>query len=138
MPDRFESKVIRMPSPDGTLFVTVMENDQGKPCEIHLQIGKSGSALRAWTHATSELLTVALQSGATMEEIITRISGVTSDRMVYNRTTPVRSGPDALIKALMVYKGHKYDELNATLGSYTTDRRRRPASWNSDYTEMAG
>lgn len=127
MPDRLNSVVIRVPTPDGTMFLMIDEDESGKPVMIRLEIGKVGSALRAWTDVTGRLITLAIANGATLEDIVTEISNITSDRLVYNRRIPIRSGPDGIAYGIMQYKGLKYDEMNKILGGDGIDRRRRSA-----------
>ena len=123
---RFDGAVIRVATPDGTLFLIVDEDTSGKPVDIRMEIGKAGTAIRAWSEAAGKLLTLAINKGVTLEEVITEISNITSDRLVYHGRVPIRSGPDGLAYGLVRYKGHKYDEMQRVLGG-EADRRRRPA-----------
>lgn len=126
MVDRFDGAVVRVPTPDGTLFLIVDEDASGRPCMIRFEIGKVGSALRAWTEAVGRLITLSLSKGATLEDVITEVSNITSDRIAYAGRVPIRSGPDGLAYGLVKYKGHKYDEMQKILG-VGTDRRKRVA-----------
>lgn len=129
VPEVCECIVLKVPTPDGTLFVTVLE-ENNKPIAFRLEIGKSGSTLRAWCDATALMSTLSLQKGATLDEIITELSNISSDKISFTDTqVPVRSGPDGFVLALMRYRQSKYDEMFETLG-VNNMRRRRPPKLN--------
>lgn len=109
---KWKSNVIRKLTPDGTLFVIIDEDAEGNPAQIRVQIGKAGSGLAAWTFAFSQLLTLAMQHGATIEDVITVLSNTNSDRLVYDRNTPIKSGPAGVVQALLSYNVAKAVELN--------------------------
>lgn len=103
----WQSNVVRILTPDGTIFVLIDEDAKGNPEQIRVQIGKAGSALAAWTFAFSQLLTMSLQHGVTIEDVIGVLSNTNSDKLVYNRTTPIKSGPAGVVQALMSYNAEK-------------------------------
>lgn len=133
MAERYNSITIRSRTPDGTMFVNIMEdNETGKPCEIQIIIGKAGTNLRAWTDSVSRLVTMVLKCGGTLEDIITELSNTTSDKLIIDDSqVPVRSGPDGFVMALMKYKGHKYHEMSNVLNKYRTIRRGRRARFGN-------
>lgn len=126
IPEVCECAVIKVVTPDGTLFVTVLE-EHGKPIAFRLEIGKAGSTLRAWCDALGASTTLALQHGVTIEDIITELSNISSDKLTYTeQQVPVRSGPDGFVVALMRYRQSKYEEMFDTLGVNSVKRRRPP------------
>lgn len=112
---KWPSNVLRKLTPDGTIFVIIDEDETGKPIQVRVNIGKAGSGLAAWTFAFSQLFTLALQHGATIEDVITVLSNTNSDRLVYDRNTPIKSGPAGVVQALLSYNVEKAKELGANI-----------------------
>jgi hypothetical protein len=108
----FNTLTNKVRTPDGTMFVIVLEDKEGKPCGIHINIGKAGSSLSAWANATAALVTRMLGSGIGLNDIIKELSEMTSDKTVLTGDTnvPIRSGPDGLCYALMQYRKEKFRE----------------------------
>jgi len=101
--ESLDSVVIKVSSPDGTLFVTVAEKDNHAQ-HVIIHIGKAGSALNAWADALARVISLALRSGViTLEGVIAEVSNITSDRPP--RLSNVRSGPEGVAAAF-----HKYQQ----------------------------
>ena len=45
----------------GSLYLTVNEDEQGSPCEVRLQLGKSGSCVRSMLEVIGILLSIIFQ-----------------------------------------------------------------------------
>lgn len=98
-------------TPDGLMFVNLMEDNVGRLCAIDIKIGKAGTSLRAWAHCFGRIITMALEHGASINEIVEELSSQTSDRQkTYTNGTKIRSGPEGVYNALMMYKDDKYFE----------------------------
>lgn len=98
-------------TPDGLMFVNLMEDNNGRLCAIDIKIGKAGTSLRAWAHCFGRLITMSLEHGASINEIVEELSSQTSDRQqTYTNGIRVRSGPEGVYNALMMYKDDKYEE----------------------------
>jgi hypothetical protein len=101
----YPSELIRSRTPDGTLYLLVMEKPDNSGIEgFQITIGKAGSPLAAWASAVASLMTLALKKGATLEEILTLLSGITSDGKPRTIDTTARSGPEGVWQALMRYR----------------------------------
>jgi ribonucleoside-diphosphate reductase alpha chain len=83
----------------GNLYVTV-NTFNGKPFEVFAQIGKSGYDTMADTEAICRLISLALRSGVTVEEIIEQLKGIGGDSPVFGSGGLIRSVPDAIAKIL--------------------------------------
>lgn len=115
--DKFDGITIQVPTPDGAMFVTIMEDVTSKPVGIQIHIGKAGGALAAWASALSRIMSLALDNGATINDLITELSSHTSDRRrETSKGESVRSGIEGIWTALMQYKRDKYALTAATLG----------------------
>ncbi len=116
--DSFTALNIRVESPDGLMFVTVAENQAGKPWIVLINIGKNGANLMAWANAMAQMVTNSLQHGVSIVTIANDLLGNTSDKAI---RTPngltIGSGPEALAFALLTYAAEKTAELQRTLGN---------------------
>ncbi|HUP90044.1 MAG TPA: vitamin B12-dependent ribonucleotide reductase [Longimicrobiales bacterium] len=90
----------RMPSPLGDLYVTVNEDDLGKPFEVFATLGKAGGAAMADVEAIGRLISLALRSGIPIAEVIQQMRGISCDRAVGLGPNKVLSVPDAIAQAL--------------------------------------
>lgn len=119
----FRSINIKVESPDGTMFVTVMENEGTFPFKILVNIGKAGSALNAWATCLADFVSDALPRIG-VNSVINRLMNITSDKSP--TATPdtvsndgvvyVRSGPEAIAYALIKYRTERQRELMRNLG----------------------
>lgn len=123
---KFASVNFAVDTPEGKMFVAVLESDAGDPIAIQISIGKAGLAVNVWAQAVSRLATLALEAGRSINDIIHELTSLGTDR---SRTLPmgevVRSGPDGLMVALMRYRTSKYNELRDKLGRGSEGRRPR-------------
>lgn len=105
----YNSSTHRVEAPEGTVFVTIIENDNGKPIAVDINIGKAGSTTQAWAKGMSRVITTSLENGTPLEHIIADLSTQNSDRVRLIRGgVIIRSGADAVGFALMEYKRSKY------------------------------
>ena len=112
----YDTLTFRIRTPDGTMFVIVLSDDNGKPVGIHINIGKAGTSLSAWAGATAALVTCLFGAGVGINDIIKELSELTSERFVHSgdEDVTVRSGPDGLCYALMKYKRTRFKEFVET------------------------
>ena len=100
----YESEMVRVKTPDGMLYLLIMENKDKTIAGFRITIGKAGAPIAAWTYALSEMMNLALKQGASLDDIINTLRDITSDRVAYTMTTPCRSGPEGVWQALMRYR----------------------------------
>ncbi|HSL72337.1 MAG TPA: hypothetical protein VK864_18965, partial [Longimicrobiales bacterium] len=97
----------RMPSPLGDLYVTVNEDDQGRPFEVFATLGKAGGAAMADVEAIGRLISLALRSGIPIADVIQQLRGISCDRAVGFGPNKVLSVPDAIAQALSQHEAEK-------------------------------
>lgn len=113
----FNNLTFQVHSPDGLMFVSIMEDTEGKPCAIEIKVGKAGAPLRAWCHCLGRMVTMAFEKGATLSEIIEELSLQTSDGIrITSNGMKCRSGPEGVYIALMEYRRDKFDQTRKLLG----------------------
>jgi ribonucleoside-diphosphate reductase alpha chain len=88
----------------GNLYVTINTLD-GKPFEVFAQIGKSGYSTMADTEAICRLISLALRSGISVEQIIEQLIGIGGASPIYQEGGLVMSIPDAIAKVLNKHFG---------------------------------
>lgn len=107
-----KATVVRIRTPEGKAFLIIDEDPKtSNPIRFDLQLGKSGTALRSWSYAMGRMLTLSVLHGATIEDVITELSNVTTDKY----SGGVRSGIDGLVKGLMRYQSDRLVGLTAYL-----------------------
>jgi ribonucleoside-diphosphate reductase alpha chain len=114
--ETFQSVQMKVRTPDGTMFVNVMEDADGKPFQIIINIGKAGSAIAAWAQALAATMSAGLQSGVKMEAFLTELSSITSSNRARTVDSTATSGPEGLWQALVRYRKIKFKELEEQLG----------------------
>jgi ribonucleoside-diphosphate reductase alpha chain len=97
----------RMPSPLGDLYVTVNEDDSGRPFEVFATLGKAGGAAMADVEGIGRLISLALRSGIPVADVIQQLRGIACDRAVGIGANKVLSVPDAIAQALAQHMQEK-------------------------------
>lgn len=109
-PEVLKSSTVKCSTPDGSMFFTIVENN-GKPIGVDIVIGKAGSSIQAWAQAISKLITVALRNNIELSAIAEELSGITSDKLSFSGERAVRSVPDAITQAILLYLSSKHPAL---------------------------
>jgi ribonucleoside-diphosphate reductase alpha chain len=94
-------------SPLGTMYVTINEDEKGRPFEVFVALGKAGGAAMADAEAIGRLISLALRSGVSMRDIHRQLRGISSDRAVGFGESKVLSSPDAIAQVLERYLEEK-------------------------------
>jgi ribonucleoside-diphosphate reductase alpha chain len=87
-------------SPLGTMYVTINEDDQGRPFEVFVALGKTGGAAMADAEAIGRLISLSLRSGLSLRDVHKQLRGISSDRAVGLGPSKVLSGPDAIAQVI--------------------------------------
>jgi hypothetical protein len=94
----------RTPDGDVTIFIV----DDIKP-SIQIFIGKCGSTVAAWAYALAEMTTFALENRS-LDEVIDKLSNISSDRVTFSRGVQCKSTAEALAFSLLEYKRAKLND----------------------------
>ncbi|MBI4512569.1 MAG: vitamin B12-dependent ribonucleotide reductase [Gemmatimonadetes bacterium] len=97
-------------SPLGTMYVTINEDNQGRPFELFAALGKAGGAAVADAEAIGRLISLALRSGVPIREVWQQLRGISCDRAVGFGEKKVLSMPDAIAQAIEEYLREKEGE----------------------------
>jgi ribonucleoside-diphosphate reductase alpha chain len=88
------------------LYLTINEDEKG-PCEVFVQLGKSGGCPTSNVEAIGRLVSVALRSNIEIDSIIEQLKGIRCPMPVLVEGGVVLSCADAVAKALEYYKRDK-------------------------------
>jgi ribonucleoside-diphosphate reductase alpha chain len=91
----------------GNLYITINEDEEGRPCEIFTQIGKAGGCVSSQCEAMGRMTSLALRSGVEAQEIVTQMRGISCHLPVGFGAGKVSSCADAMAQAMDWYLGYK-------------------------------
>jgi hypothetical protein len=98
----------RTNTPDGPMYVQIMEDDNHNFVGINLHIGKAGSSLRAYLNVISRFITLLVENGVSIYNIIEELSNQRSDRSVFLANgKEVSSAMEALFFIMTSYNSEK-------------------------------
>ena len=100
-------RTVKMNSPLGDLYVTINEDEQGRPFEVFCTLGKAGGAAMADAEAIGRLISLALRSGIPITALRDQLRGISCDRAVGLGPNKVLSAPDAIGQAIERYLEEK-------------------------------
>jgi len=119
-PEALRGYTMKMMSPLGDLYVTINEDVNGRPFEVFCTLGKAGGAAMADAEAIGRLMSLALRSGISINQVKEQLRGISCDRAVGLGPNKVLSVPDAIGQAIERYLQEKegvQEALPLTVGS---------------------
>jgi ribonucleoside-diphosphate reductase alpha chain len=99
-PKTMEGKTMKMKIPQGSLYVTVNYAEGDGPKEVFVELGKLGGDEKADAEALGRLVSLYLQQGGKMEEVIKSLKGIKGKYTSWDDGMQMQSVPDAVAKAL--------------------------------------
>ncbi|MFW5904696.1 MAG: vitamin B12-dependent ribonucleotide reductase [bacterium] len=106
-PGMLKGRTIKTNSPLGDLYVTINEDQDGRPFEVFCTLGKAGGAAMADAEAIGRLISLALRSGIPITAVRDQLRGISCDRAVGVGPHKVLSAPDAIGQAIETYLEEK-------------------------------
>ena len=106
-PALLKGRTVKMDCPLGDLYVTVNEDETGRPFEVFCTLGKAGGAAMADAEAIGRLISLALRSGIPITAVRDQLRGISCDRAVGFGIRKVLSAPDAIGQAIEYYLQEK-------------------------------
>ena len=106
-PALLKGRTVKMDCPLGDLYVTINEDETGRPFEVFCTLGKAGGAAMADAEAIGRLISLALRSGIPITAVRDQLRGISCDRAVGFGARKVLSAPDAIGQAIEYYLQEK-------------------------------
>ncbi len=94
----------------GNLYVTINEDDQGRPFEVFSWMGKAGGCAASQTEAICRLISFVLRSGGDVIPIIGQLKGISCHSTAWGEGGRILSCADAISRALEAYLRQKEEE----------------------------
>lgn len=102
---KLNSTTIRYELPVGTATIIIAEFEPGIVARVWMQVGKAGSEINAQIGSLCELVTVMLREGKSITQVVSHLTGHSSDRTAYLKGgVQARSTSEALALALQTYR----------------------------------
>ncbi len=102
-PDSLRGTTRRMYTGCGRIYVTINEDSEGHFFELFTSMGKAGGCAASQSEALGRLISLALRSNLSHEEIIKQLKGISCHQQVWGAGGKVLSCSDAIAKALEQY-----------------------------------
>ncbi|WP_418281127.1 adenosylcobalamin-dependent ribonucleoside-diphosphate reductase [Halorubrum sp. DTA98] len=109
-PDSLTGVTQRVETGYGKLYITVNEDEHGRPFELFANIGHSGGYTNSFTEALAKVISTALRSGVDPEEIVDELQGTRSPKVAWDKGEQIQSIPDAIGTALRRYLDDEIDK----------------------------
>ncbi len=104
----------------GTLYVTV-NTANNKPIEVFANIGKSGGDISALSEAIGRLISIALQNGVDVKNIINTLISITGAQPIWSNGRLIKSVPDAIAQILRDHFQNTDKDKSTITGKITGD-----------------
>ena len=98
-PDVMHGSTYKVTTAYGNLYVTINEDQYG-PFEVFSQLGKAGGFFGAQTEAICRMISLALRSGISINEVIEQLKGIRGPDPVFHNGERILSLPDAIANVL--------------------------------------
>ena len=132
-PDSLSGVTQRVETGYGKLYVTINEDENGRPFELFANIGHSGGYTNSFTEALAKVISTALRSGVDPDEIVDELQGTRSPKVAWDKGEQIQSIPDAIGTALRRYLDDAVDKgipqqqsLDDVEGSAVSESAGRP------------
>ncbi len=96
----------------GHLYITINEDESGRPFEVFASLGKTGGFFSAQTEAITRMISLALRSNVDPEEVIDQLKGIRGPDVSFSDGEMIYSLPDAIGKILEKHTNRSQQQLN--------------------------
>jgi len=99
-PEIMSGNTYRIKTGYGNVYITVNNDEKGKPFEVFATIGKSGGFFQEQSEAICKLISRSLRAGVAAQEVINDLKGIRGPMPIFTDKGTVLSLPDAIGKTL--------------------------------------
>lgn len=102
--DFISGQTHRVQTHEGEMFVTVNVDEDGRPFEVFVDIGKSGGLAESIVEGLARQIALNLRTGTPLDEVIEQLDGIRGPQTVFYKGDQIRSIPDGIAHVLEEYK----------------------------------
>lgn len=99
-PRTMAGKTYKVSTGYGNLYITVNDDEESRPFEVFATIGKAGGFFAAKSEGVCRLVSLALRSGVSAEDVIDQIKGIRGPMPSWSERGMILSIPDAIAQVL--------------------------------------
>jgi len=96
----------------GNLYITINDDDEGRPFEVFASIGKNGGFFAAQSEAICRMASLALRSGIDPEEVVSQLKGIRGPDVTWHNGGQIHSLADAVGQILDRHLKRDQAQLN--------------------------
>ncbi len=109
-PDALSGTTYKVRTAYGNLYITINDDETGKPFEVFASIGKSGGFFASQSEAICRLASLALRTGIDPAEVVEQLKGIRSPDISWHDGGQVHSLADAIGQILEKHTRHEQPE----------------------------
>ncbi len=114
-PEVLKGTTYKVNTPYGSLYITINDDEQNRPFEVFATIGKNGGFFAAQSESICRLVSLALRTGVSPEEVVDQIKGIRGPDVSWHDGGQILSLPDAIAKILEKHITRDQQQLNLNL-----------------------
>ena len=111
-PDALIGKTYKIKTGYGNLYITINEDEIGRPFEVFATIGNSGGFFQEQSEAICRLVSLSLRSGIGVADVVDQLKGIRGPMPVMTERGTILSLPDAIGRILEEHIGFITSEDN--------------------------
>ena len=91
------------------LYITINEDEEGRPFEVFMQMGKAGGCAASQLEAIGRLVSLALRSGIDRKSIIDQLRGIRCPSPSWSKDGRIFSCADAIARVIEIHLSKRKD-----------------------------
>jgi ribonucleoside-diphosphate reductase alpha chain len=120
-PEMLTGRTYRIRTGYGNLYITVNDDENGKPFEVFGTLGKAGGFFAGQAEAITRLVSLSLRSGLEVHEVIEQLKGIRGPQVSWSEGGMILSLPDAIGQILERHIAQNQAQLNLAFSQDSGD-----------------
>ncbi|MBI3956503.1 MAG: adenosylcobalamin-dependent ribonucleoside-diphosphate reductase [Candidatus Kerfeldbacteria bacterium] len=131
-PEVMQGTTYKVATAYGNLYITINDDDDGRPFEVFASIGKNGGFFGAQSEAICRMASLSLRSGIDPEEVASQLKGIRGPDVTWHNGGQIHSLADAIGQILERHV--KRDQTQLNLGYAAPKIEAQPPLLATDYS----